>query len=154
VGVYSYDGKTIQEGKTSVRLDPRSSRVVLNKPLEELRQGLPPEDVYLNCELKKGEETLSRNIFHFSELKRVNLPPPDIRTEVLDQGGKVVVRLTAARLAKDVYLSASGIKGRFSDNFFDLLPGRSAEVTFLAAAPVGAEALRQALKVVSLRDSY
>jgi beta-mannosidase len=154
VGVYSYDGKTIQEGKTSVRLDPRSSRVVLNKPLEELRQGLPPEDVYLNCELKKGEETLSRNIFHFSELKRVNLPPPDIRTEVLDQGGKVVVRLTAARLAKDVYLSASGIKGRFSDNFFDLLPGRSAEVTFLATAPVGAEALRQALKVVSLRDSY
>jgi beta-mannosidase len=154
VGVYTYGGKAVQEGKTSIRLDPRSSRVVLNKPLEELRQGLAPEDIYLYAELKKGNETLSRNIFHFSELKRVNLPPPDIRSEVLDQGGKIIVRLTAQRLAKDVFLSAPGFKGRFSDNFFDLIPGRIVDVSLTSAQPVKPEELRQSLKVVSLRDTY
>jgi beta-mannosidase len=154
VGVHTYGGKTLEEGKTSVRLDPRSSRVVLSKPLEELRQGLPPEEIYLSAELRKGTETLSHNIFHFSELKRVELPEPGIRTEFLNDGGKAVVRLTAARLAKDVYLSAPGLPGRFSDNFFDLLPGRSQEVAFLADAAVDADTLRQALKVTSLKDTY
>jgi len=154
VGVHSYEGKTLQEGKTSVRIDPRSSRIVLNKPLEELRQGLAPEEIYLSAELKKGNETLSRNIYHFSELKRVELPEPGIRTEVLNDGGKTVVRLTASRLAKDVYLSAPGLKGRFSDNFFDLLPGRSQDVVFLPEAAVNPDAVKQALKITTLRDTY
>ena len=154
VGVHTYEGKTLQEGKTSVRLDPRSSRIVLDKPLEELRQGLAPEEIYLSAELKKGTETLSRNVYHFSELKRVELPDPGIRTEFLNDGGKTIVRLTATRLAKDVYLAAPGLKGRFSDNFFDLLPGQSQDVAFLGEAAVGADALRQALKITSLKDSY
>ncbi len=154
VGVHTYEGKTLQEGKTSVRLDPRSSRIVLDKPLEELRQGLAPEEIYLSAELKKGTETLSRNVYHFSELKRVELPDPGIRTEFLNDGGKTIVRLTATRLAKDVYLAAPGLKGRFSDNFFDLLPGQSQDVAFLGEAAAGADALRQALKITSLKDSY
>ena len=154
VGVHTYEGKTIQEGKTSVRIEPRSSHVVLNKPLDELRQGLAPEEIYLSAELKKGNETLSRNIFHFSALKRVDLPDPGIRTEVLNDGEKTVVRLTASRLAKDVYLSVPGLKGRFSDNFFDLLPGKPLEVTFLLEAAVDAAAFKQALKVSSLKDTY
>ncbi|OGD22145.1 MAG: ABC transporter permease [Candidatus Aminicenantes bacterium RBG_16_63_16] len=154
VGVHTYEGKTIQEGKTSVRIEPRSSHVVLNKPLDELRQGLAPEEIYLSAELKKGNETLSRNIFHFSALKRVDLPDPGIRTEVLNDGEKTVVRLTASRLAKDVYLSVPGLKGRFSDNFFDLLPGKPLEVTFLLEAAVDPAAFRQALKVTSLKDTY
>ncbi len=154
VGVYSYDGKTLQEGKTSVRLDPRSSRVVLSKPLEELRQGQAPEEIYFAAELRKGDETLSRNTYHFSELKRVELADPGILTEVLSEGGKTVVRLTAARLAKNVYLSAPGLKGRFSDNFFDLIPGRSQDVTFLSDGAVSADAFRQTLKVMTLKDTY
>lgn len=154
IGVHSYEGKTLQEGKTSIRIDPRSSRVVVNKPLDELRQGLAPEAIYLSAELRKGSETLARNIYHFSALKRVELPDPGIRTEVFNNGGKLVVRLTASRLAKDVYLSAPGLTGRFSDNFFDLLPGRPYEVTFLAQASAGADAFRQALQVISLKDTY
>ncbi len=72
----------------------------------------------------------------------------------MNDGGKTIVRLTATRLAKDVYLSAPGLKGRFSDNFFDLLPGQSQDVAFLGEAVVGADALRQALKITSLKDSY
>jgi beta-mannosidase len=64
------------------------------------------------------------------------------------------VRLTASRLAKDVYLSAAGVKGRFSDNFFDLLPGRTQDVIFLTETAVNLDAFRQTLKVTSLKDSY
>jgi beta-mannosidase len=154
VGVYTYDGQTVLEGRNDVRLEPRSSRVLLDRPLEELSKGRPGEEIYLYCELRKGGETLSSNVFHFSELKRVNLPQPEIRSEVNEQGGGISVTLECSRLAKNVYLSAPGVSGRFADNFFDLIPGRRYQVNFLAEAPVDATQFRLALKVSSLRDTY
>jgi beta-mannosidase len=154
LGVYTYDGAVIQEGKSPLRIDPRSSRLVVSKPLEEITGGRPPEEVYLYCELAKGETTLSSNVLHFSALKRVELPEPEIRADVLARDGVPVIRLQTTKFAKDVTLSAPGIKGRFSDNFFDLVPGRTYEVRFLADQPPGVEALKQALKTMSLRDAY
>jgi beta-mannosidase len=135
-------------------VEPRISRLVVSKPLEELRSGLPPNEVYLVCELKRGEATLSSNVFHFSPLKRVDLPKPDIRSEVLSRDGRLVVRLQTSKLAKNVFLSASSIPGRFSDNFFDLLPDRPAEVEFISDQTPTGEELRAALKIISLKDTY
>jgi beta-mannosidase len=154
LGVFTYEGRAVQQAKTPIRLDPRSSRLVASKPLEELCSGLQPNEVYLVCELKKGEATLSSNIFHFSELKRVELPQPEIRPEVLEKDGRTFVRLQASRFAKNVYLSTSGISGRFGDNFLDLIPGRSYEIEFVSGQPVSVEELERGLKIVSLRDTY
>jgi beta-mannosidase len=154
LGVFSYDGTTVQQAKTPIRLDPRTSRLVASKPLEELCSGLQPNEIYLVCELKKGETTISSNVFHFSELKRVDLPQPEIRPEVLEKDGRPVVRLQTSKFAKNVYLSVPGIRGRFSDNFFDLLPGRSHEVAFVSDRPVSADELGRSLKIISLRDTY
>jgi beta-mannosidase len=154
LGVYTYEGTAVHQGQTPLRIDPRTSRLALSKPLEELRSGLPLNEVYLLCELKRGEETLSSNVFHFSPLKRVELPRPEIRPEVFTREGRLFIRLQSSKFAKDVYLSAPGIPGRFSDNFFDLVPGRTAEVAFISDQPTGAEELRLVLKIVSLKDTY
>ena len=154
LGVYTYEGTVVQQGKTPLRIDPRTSRLVVSKPLEELRGGLPPNEVYLVCELKKGESTLSVNIHHFSPLKRVELPQPEIRPEVFAKDGQLFVRLQTSKFAKDVHLSVAGIKGRFSDNFFDLVPGRSYEVGFISDQPLSADQFKAVLKIISLKDTY
>ena len=153
-GVFTYDGDVVQDGEISVRLEPRSSRILLEKSLDELRKDRAPEKAYLYCELRRGGETLSSNVFHFTPLKRVSLPEPEIRPEVFERDGRVIVRLGAARLAKIVYLSAPGFEGRFSDNFFDLIPGRQYEVRFLSSTPVDIASFKKALKVISLRETY
>lgn len=154
LGVYTYGGETVAEGKNQVKLEPKSSRLLMSKPLDELRKGRSPEEVYLLCELRRGGEILSSNIYHFSALKRVDLPQPEIKVEVFEREGKPGVRLESSRLAKDVYLEAAGFKGRFSDNFFDLVPGRVQEVIFISDKPVETGAFREALKIISLRDTY
>jgi beta-mannosidase len=154
VGIFTYGGKAIQEGESDVRLEPRASRVLLTKSLDELRHNLPPEEVYLSFELRRGQTRLSSNLFHFCPLKRVYLPEPEIKTDILDRDGKPVVRLETNLLAKNVYLSVPGLKGRFEDNFFDLVPGRVYEVAFISSGPVDTTQFKQALKVISLRDSY
>ena len=154
LGVFTYEGTPVQQGKTPLRIDPRTSRLVVSKPLEELRSGLPPNEIFLLCEVKKGETTLSSNVFHFSPLKRVEFPQPEIRPEVFARDGQLFVRLETTKFAKDVYLSVPGIKGRFSDNFFDLVPGRSYEVGFISDQPLSPDQFKPALKIISLKDTY
>jgi beta-mannosidase len=154
LGVFTYEGTPVQQGKTPLRIDPRTSRLVVSKPLEELKSGLQPSEIYLLCELKRGETTLSSNIHHFSPLKGVELPQPEVRSEVSGRDGRLFVQLETLKFAKDVYLSAPGIKGRFSDNFFDLIPGRSCEVEFISDLPLSAEQLKSGLKISSLKDTY
>ncbi len=153
-GIFTYDGDVLQDGETNVRLEPRSSRALMAKPISELAMGQPLEKIYFYSELRQAGETLSSNLLHFTPLKKVNLREPEVRFEVFERTGRVIVRLGAVRLAKAVYLSAPGFEGRFSDNFFDMVPGRQYEVTFLSSKKVDAAALKQALKVISLRDTY
>jgi beta-mannosidase len=62
------------------------------------------------------------------------------------------VRLKTDRLAKNLFLSAEGMDGFFSDNYFDLLPGEEMRIVFRTrdrAADIGSK-----LKWTSLADSY
>jgi len=152
--VYSYDGKTVEQGEIPLKLEPRSSRIIFTRVLDKLRKDFPQNEVYFYCELIKGDKTLSSSIHHFSELKRVSLPSPEIKKKVSIQGKKIVISLETTKFAKDVYLSASGLKGRFSDNFFDMIPAKKYEVEFLADGEIDASSFEQTLNIISLRDSY
>ena len=55
-------------------------------------------------------------------------------------------------LARSVYLSFGNLDVKVSDNYFDLLPGETAEITLTSAASL--EALKAQLKVVSLTDAF
>ena len=60
-----------------------------------------------------------------------------------------VARLTGARA---VYLSAARLEGAFSDNYFDLQPGRETRVEFRAARATSLEEFRVDLRVRSLTE--
>jgi beta-mannosidase len=58
--------------------------------------------------------------------------------------------LTAAALARDVWVSFGDLDADVSDNAFDMLPGQS--VTLVVHSKAGLDALRQALDVQNLAD--
>jgi hypothetical protein len=114
---------------------------------------------------------LSRSVFSFVKTKDLELPPPDLQVEVEPKGDALAVKVTAHKLARNVMLTSYGnldkqggkmpapagvpaVDGFFDDNNFDLLPGEAAVVTFRPAAPVSPDALRAALRVRSIVDSY
>ncbi len=152
--VYTYEGQAVREKEAQVRLEPGASCVLLSQNLDELKKDLPGNEVYFYCELKNESGTLSSNVFHFSELKRVFLPDPEIKREVVLEGKKAVINLESKKFAKDVYLSMPGIKGRFSDNFFDMIPEKTYTIEFLIEEDIEFNQITMNLKIISLRDTY
>jgi beta-mannosidase len=71
----------------------------------------------------------AKNILYFVPPKDLNLPVPSIEKSVTATPEGYTVRLTCDKLVKNVFLSTT-VKGEFSDNYFDMLPGESVEVKF------------------------
>jgi beta-mannosidase len=150
----TYGGRVLAKGKEAIRVPARSRAVIWSRPAVDLKGGLPDADVYFACRLVQGGTVLHENAFHFTELKSVRLHSHGINIEVSAQGACFLIRLESADFEKDVYLEADGIPGRFSDNFFDLVPGRTTSVLFEPKDKTDKASLDKALKLMSLRDSY
>jgi beta-mannosidase len=61
--------------------------------------------------------------------------------------------VTAAKLARDVYLTDAA-DGFFSDNYFDLLPGETATVSFKPSTPVTLQSIQSSLRATTIAETY
>lgn len=72
---------------------------------------------------------LRQNILYFYPPKDLALKKPNIQTEIISNGKNYRIKLSTDYLAKNVYLDID-TKGRFTKNFFDLLPNSPVYVEF------------------------
>ena len=105
-------------------------------------------------ELWQGDERISLGLVPFVPDKHLELSDPELRTTVRETGGGFEIEVTARRLARFVSLALDGTSVIFSDNYFDLLAGRTAKVTLPALEGWTAERVRDSLRVRSLADSF
>lgn len=88
-----------------------------------------PRNTFLLMTLKnKKGEVLSEEIYYFNYAKDQDLPKADIRYKVKPMDGKYEVTLSSKQLARDVFIEIPVQGARFTDNFFDLLPGQTKKV--------------------------
>ncbi|HEU4597745.1 MAG TPA: glycoside hydrolase family 2 protein, partial [Pyrinomonadaceae bacterium] len=166
VTLLDFTGRVLFDKREDVNVEPLSSAVRLSLTKSELLKGQDPRSVFLNCELTEKGATTQRNAatesdaattgnrLFFVPFKELRLATPEIVTNVEPHGRAFRIRLRARTLARGVHLSAGTTDGSFSDNFFDLLPGREVTVEFRPRRAATLAALRRDLKVCSLADAF
>jgi beta-mannosidase len=155
VTLFDFDGRALSENRKSVEVAPLASRSYLTLTQDELLRGHDPKTVFLDCELRIGSGKLvSSNRLFFRPFKELQLPTPHVTTDAARARGGFTVTLKSDRFARAVYLSAEGADGAFSDNYFDLIPGREVKVEFRARRTVSPEEFRAKLKARTLADAF
>jgi beta-mannosidase len=126
----------------------------MQRPLSEFvnANGTDSADMFAVAELLVGGEAVSSNLLYFVPVKQVRLPAPEITTDLVTEGTSYRLRLSSKALARSVYVSFGDAGVQLSDNYFDVLPGKSVDITI--HSKLGGEHLRRALKVVSLADAF
>jgi len=71
-----------------------------------------------------------------------------LKREVSLQGKKIIIHLESLNFAKDVYLALPGYKGRFSDDFFDMMPGKKYMLEFLTTEEIDIARFKETLKII------
>ena len=133
--VLDFAGRVVWTSQEPNRIPAKGSTVLWRGLVADLLEGEDAGKVVFVSRLEDSRaETLGRErLFYFVEPKDLGLEAPTIHIDSDSIAGGVRLTLESDVLAKGVYLRAQG--ARFSENFFDLLPGRPVSVTVETAVP-------------------
>jgi beta-mannosidase len=154
VRLMDFDGRLLLEDHRDISVDPLNSKVYLDWPLAKLAQAGASDTsrVFVVAELTSGAAQLSRNLAYLAPTKEVHLKQAQLKVDTSGADGKYIVRITSPVLARSVYISLGSLDGQVSDNYFDLLPGETHEITITSAASL--DELKSQLHVMSLTDAF
>jgi beta-mannosidase len=164
VRLMNFDGKVLLDDQHGLNISPLSSQIFLDWPLAKLTQAGAADTsrVFVVAELTNqgGGEIAPMNLLYIAPTKEVHLKPAALKMDVKAAPSKVMepgtntylITVTSPVLARDVYLSFGAIDAKLSDNYFDILPGESVEVT--ASTNATLEELKAQLKIMSLTDAF
>ena len=120
-------GNSLVSGIKALVLKPNSSKVYKTIDLHQLKT-VDTNAVVLSVVLLSEDSTeLAFNNYFFAKPKYLKLPKPDVAVNSKKIETGYTIYLQSNCLAKGVYLSTQ-VKGSFSDNYFDLLPGKQKQL--------------------------
>ncbi len=126
VKVIDFDGKIIYEDKLLAESPENSSEVLFLLPLKNLKF----DKNFAVLKINFGE---SEYLHYFAKPKDLKLKKGEMKIEIENQIEKMeegfLIKLSSKTLQKNVLLIADE-KGKFEDNFFDLLPNESKTIFF------------------------
>lgn len=130
VELMDFDGKVHGKWTQSGMLAANSSVLFMKKPAGELLGKLSAANSLLHFTLKtKKGVTLADDVFYFAYPKDQKLPEANIETSVRGRGDAIEMTLKTDKLARDIFVEVPVQGVRFTDNFFDLLPGQRKKIT-------------------------
>ena len=154
VTLMNFDGAALKSFVRDVNVEPLTSRSYFDLRLEELLGGNDMKRVVVYCELLVNEKTVSSHDYFFAPFKELTLSKPEITPEVIRTKSGFSVKLASDKFAKAVYLAVPEHDGYFSDNYFNLAPGREMTVEYHSRAPLSLEEFRNKLQVRSMTDAF
>ncbi len=130
VELMDFDGKVHGKWTQSGMLAANSSVLFMKKRAGELQGKLSAATSLLHFTLKaKNGATLADDVFYFAYPKDQKLPEANIETSVRRRGDAIEMTLKTDKLARDIFVEVPVQGVRFTDNFFDLLPGQRKKIT-------------------------
>ena len=152
--VIDFNGKTLdKEVIKAVEVPMNTSSCIVRKPLDTWVNPEQRKSSFLLLSLKdKSGREVAEEVYFFDKTKNLELPQTAISMKVKQLDGKCELTLSSPKLAKDVFVQIPVQGARFTDNFFDLLPGENKKITITSPEIKKGESLN--ITVKHGRDTY
>ena len=148
-----FSGKKIRKIHKIITAKANSSVKVLELESRDLVSEANRKNYYMLARLSDSKgKMIAQEIHYFDVPKNLNLPETNINRSIKIEDGKLTVLLSSKKLAKDVFVEIPIQGAKFSDNFFDLLPGERKIVTI--TAPEIKKNMDPSITVKHLRETY
>ncbi|MCX6244038.1 MAG: glycoside hydrolase family 2 protein [Bacteroidetes bacterium] len=146
-----FSGNVHFDTTLAIHVEPNASKLYYEFPFRQLIRIFNPCQLVFTADLMMGGKYISRNNYYFQPVKDLELEKPVIRRTVKKLQDGYAITLSTDKLAKNVWLTST-MKGNFSDNFFDLLPGETRTVQFKTIDKSGA--FSDKLRIQTVADTY
>ena len=125
--VMDFNGKVLNKKEVKGEVPANASAVFHKEAYDGLATNPTNTLLLMTLKNQKGE-VLSEEIYYFNYPKDQELPVAKVSYKVKQMDGKCEVTLSSKQLARDIFVEIPFQGARFSDNFFDLLPGQTKKI--------------------------
>ena len=125
--VMDFNGKVLNRKEVKGEV-PANASVVFHKEAYNVLATNPTNTLLLMTLKDQKGKVLSEEIYYFNHPKNQELPVAKVSYKVKQLDGKCEVTLSTKQLARDIFIEIPFQGARFSDNFFDLLPGQTKKI--------------------------
>ena len=127
--VLDFYGKVLKEGRQKgLAIGANESKNLHQLRASDLVDEAMRTKVYLDVKIKQNGKLLAENVYYFEYTKDLDLPNVKISTSVKNLKDGIEVTLKSKTLVKDLFIETPVQGARYTDNFFDLLPGQTKKV--------------------------
>ncbi|TAJ15233.1 glycoside hydrolase family 2 protein [Marinilabiliaceae bacterium JC017] len=125
-----FGGKVKWSKSMAIDAKPINSTLAFEQNVTSFLQNLDKRKAVLKTVFKKDGKEIAENFQFFVSPKKMLLQKPDIKLTTKRLDNSIEVILSSKTLCKNVFLSLGTVKGWWSNNYFDLLPGEEKRVVF------------------------
>lgn len=147
--VYSLDGKQLGTLDSEIHL-PEQENVALSFLKAQIIDAASENNLIIDWEFVTGDDTYEY-VQHLEKFKDMRLRVPEIKLTVVPVEDYFVIEVSSPQYVKGFYMTLPGEGNFFSDNYFDLLPGKKYGVKLTSHHTL--EDVRSNLKYVTLKDA-
>lgn len=149
----TFEGKVLKQKSLKTAIAANTSACIWEGTVSEWVNPEQKRHCFLLLTLKdKSGRQIGKEPYFFNSPKELNLPETEITYQLKTLDGKCEVTLKSKKLAKDVFIEIPQQGARFSDNFFDLLPGESRKI--IITSPLIGKGEKMNLKINQIRNTY
>ena len=135
IELFDFDGQQFYSRKDRFLIEGNISSKIASFYTEGLLKGKEKTQVVAVLKICQGKTILDEQYFYFTEPKNLELPKqPHITTQLFEKNGKKYLTVTTDKLACNVLFYSPDASVTFSDNYIDLLPGRTYTLELQTAA--------------------
>jgi len=149
--LYDFAGKVVTKSETDITIQANASGIYQRMDVEALLAGQSQQAVFLEAIVMQDGAIIAGNHYFFDVPKNLQLSPSTVTVDKVETTKGLELSFSSDVFAKDVFLSTEDGKGYFSNNFFDLIPGKPVKVMFIDGSR---DFEIEDLKIYSLVDSF
>lgn len=151
IRLMNLDGEVLETETADYTADPLSSETVFCSPVKDFIKNRRRGDVIIHTSFAT-DDRIYDNIGFTAKQKFMNYRRPLYSLSVNPAQGGYEVTVGTDTFARGVFLSLDGIDNFFSDNYFNILPGKPR--TIHVATPLEEDEFRKQLRIISMGDVH
>ncbi len=148
----TFDGTLISEGAVPAAVEKSSAKNMVTLHFSEILKGHGKTKAVLQTELIRNGQVLDEKMYLLVPDRKAALPKPQIKSDYKVEKEELTITLLSDIYARYVFLESDSITEPWSDNFFDLLPGREKKIKVKLPQGIASENIMKQLKLKSLAD--
>ena len=151
ISLMTLDGRLIRHETMPYTASPLSAEIVFTMPVNDFLRGNNRGDVLVYTTFTTGGEVYD-NVGYATKQKYMNYSKPAYHVDIVPEKGGYEVTIGSDIFARGVFMSLDDIDNFFSDNYFDIMPGRTR--TIHVTTPLDEKDFRNRLKIISMGDIH